>query len=159
MEHLWTPWRFKYITSTDRPEGCVFCVLPEQKEDASNLIVHRARFCFVILNLFPYNTGHLMIVPFKHEAVLSSLDDETTNEMMTLAKRCQRAMNEEYKPDGYNVGFNLGKCAGAGIAEHVHLHVVPRWIGDSNFMAVLGETRLLPEELSVTYARLKKHFS
>lgn len=159
MDHLWTPWRFKYVISVDRPQGCVFCVLPAESNDRDNLILHRAERTFVILNLFPYNTGHLMIVPNVHCAKLWELEDEITNEMMALSKKCQQAIEHEYKPDGFNVGFNLGKCAGAGIAEHLHMHVVPRWVGDSSFMSVIGETRLMPEELGETYTRLQKYFS
>lgn len=159
MEHLWTPWRFRYIVGAEKPTGCVFCVLPAEKEDSKNLILYRGKFCFVILNLFPYNTAHLMIVPYLHESVLADLDDDTSNEMMSLAKFCQRSIATEYNPDGFNAGLNLGKCAGAGIAEHLHMHVVPRWIGDANFMSVIGETRLIPEELSETYTRLAKYFT
>ncbi len=159
MEHLWTPWRFKYVIGSERPPGCVFCVLPAESQDEKNLILHRGQHTFVILNLFPYNTGHLMIVPYIHEAKLFVLDDVVSNEMMTMSKKCQAAFEQEYRPDGMNVGLNLGKCAGAGIAEHVHMHVVPRWIGDASFMGVIGETRLMPEELSVTYSRMRKYLA
>lgn len=158
MEHIWTPWRFKYIVKLDKPTACVFCKLPSESADEQNLIVHRAQDSFVILNLFPYTTGHMMVVPYVHEARLASLPDQISNEMMSLAKKCQVALEQEYKPDGFNLGFNLGKCAGAGIAEHLHMHLVPRWIGDGNFMSVIGETRMVPEELHETYARLKKYF-
>jgi ATP adenylyltransferase len=159
MEHIWTPWRYKYVVSTaEKPQGCVFCVLPSQENDEANLIVHRGESSFVILNLFPYSTGHVLIVPYAHEHELTALDDSITNEMMTLSKRCQRILQKEYKPDGFNMGFNLGRCAGAGVADHLHMHVVPRWIADANFMFVIGEAKLMPEELNVTRERLSNGF-
>lgn len=158
MEHIWSPWRYRYIASADKQEGCAFCKALERQNDREALILHRARFNFIILNLFPYTSGHLMIVPYEHLAMLSELDQETTREMMELAKRAQLALAAEYKPDGFNIGMNLGRAAGAGVADHLHLHVVPRWVGDANFVSVVGETRVLPEDLSTTYEKLKKHF-
>jgi ATP adenylyltransferase len=158
MEHTWSPWRYRYIAAADSEKECVFCRALRSGDDRANLIVHRARWNFVILNLFPYTNGHLMIVPYAHIASLADTDEATTSEMMELAKRAQRALESEYHPDGFNIGLNLGRAAGAGVAEHIHLHVVPRWSGDANFVSIVGETRVLPEELETTFDRLKKHF-
>jgi len=159
MEFIWSPWRYQYVTSADKTPGCVFCRVLEEDDNEKNLVVHRAPLNFVILNRFPYTSGHLMIVPYKHESSLLGLDQATSTEMMELAKLSQKALEAEYQPDGYNIGLNLGKCAGAGIAAHVHMHVVPRWTGDANFVSVISETRILPEELSRSFEKLSKHFS
>jgi len=138
--------------------GCVFCDrvrLPEEY-DRKNLILLRAEHNFVILNLYPYNSGHLMVVPNRHTADFASMDAETVNEMMALAQRLLRTIEAEYKPQGFNLGMNLGRVAGAGVADHVHMHVVPRWAGDSNFMPIVGATKVMPELLETTYDRLKK---
>ena len=158
MEHLWSPWRYKYIASVDRQEGCVFCRIEQEQNDIENYVVYRARLNFIILNLFPYTSGHLMIVPYEHVASLPSVNEATTTEMIELAKRSQAALEAEYHPDGFNIGMNLGRSAGAGVADHLHMHVVPRWCGDANFVSIVGETRVLPEDLSSTYQKLKKHF-
>jgi ATP adenylyltransferase len=158
MDHLWSPWRYKYIASADRQEGCVFCRIEQADKDAENYVVHRARLNFIVLNLFPYTSGHLMIVPYQHVASLPSVNEATTTEMIELAKRAQVALEAEYHPDGFNIGMNLGKSAGAGVADHLHLHVVPRWTGDANFVSIVGETRVLPEDLITSYERLRKHF-
>lgn len=158
MEHLWSPWRYCYIVTVDRVEGCVLCRVQEPAKEAENYVVYRGALNFVILNLFPYTSGHLMIVPYAHIASLAATDEATTTEMMTLAKRAQTALAAEYHPDGFNLGMNLGRSAGAGIAEHLHLHVVPRWTGDANFVSIIGETRVLPEDLATTYEKLKSHF-
>ena len=164
MEHIWSPWRYKYIASADRETGCVFCRVhgtdPREatEKDQANYVVFRGELNFVILNLYPYTSGHLMIAPYEHTASLSEIDLATTAEMMVLAKRAQLALEAEYKPEGYNIGMNLGKCAGAGVADHLHLHVVPRWTGDANFVSVIGETRVLPEELPATWDKLRKRF-
>jgi ATP adenylyltransferase len=160
MEHLWSPWRFKYVANADHQEpGCVFCKLPADVEDEKNHIIYRDSLNFIILNLFPYTSGHLMIVPYQHEPSLPALPEDATVEMMRLAKRALVALETEYHPDGFNVGLNLGHSAGAGVAGHLHLHVVPRWTGDANFLSTLGETRVIPEDLPTTYAKLKKHFA
>src|SRR5215831_3126891 len=122
MEHIWSPWRYQYITSANRAPGCVFCSMIAADDDAKNYIIHRAKLNFAVLNLFPYTSGHLMIVPYQHIAALSSLEDSVTTEMMSLAKRSESALEAEYHPDGFNMGMNLGRSAGAGVAEHVHLH-------------------------------------
>ena len=159
MDHLWSPWRYKYIASADRQEGCVFCRIEQEHKDAENYLVYRARLNFIILNLFPYTTGHLMIVPYEHVASLSSVNEATTTEMIELAKSSQDALETEYNPDGFNIGMNLGRSAGAGVADHIHLHVVARWTGDANFVSIVGETRVLPEDLSTTCDKLKRHFN
>ena len=159
MDHLWSPWRYKYIASADRQEGCVFCRIEQEHKDAENYLVYRARLNFIILNLFPYTSGHLMIVPYEHVASLASVNEATTAEMIQLAKRAQLALEAEYNPDGFNIGMNLGRSAGAGVADHIHLHVVPRWSGDANFVSIVGETRVLPEDLETTRAKLKRHFA
>jgi ATP adenylyltransferase len=158
MEHLWSPWRFQYIASADRQTGCVLCRIIGEHQDDQNFVVHRARTNFIILNLFPYTSGHLMIVPYPHVAQLSSVDSDTATEMMELAKQAEAALIDEYHPDGFNIGMNLGRSAGAGIADHLHLHVVPRWSGDANFVSIIGETRVLPEDLATTLQKLRRHF-
>jgi ATP adenylyltransferase len=139
------------------PEGCLFCVKPHE-EDAQAHIVYRGRLCFVILNRFPYNNGHLMVVPYAHVATLEDLDAETLVELMTLAQLCLRVLREAYSPQGFNVGMNIGEVAGAGVAGHIHLHVVPRWGGDTNAMTVVGGMRVIPEWLNQTYERLRPLF-
>ena len=159
MEHIWSPWRYKYIASSERDTGCVFCSIQQEGSDRENLIIHRASLNFVILNLYPYTSGHLMIVPYEHVASLASVTEPVTTEMMALAKKAQTSLEAEYRPDGFNIGMNLGRNAGAGVAEHIHLHVVPRWAGDANFVSIIGETRVLPEDLATTYDRLMKYFA
>lgn len=164
MEFLWSPWRNHYVTSdqAQQPPGCIFCsfaVPPAPEFDDEHYILFRGQYNFLLLNLYPYTTAHLLIVPFAHVAELADVVKPVTDEMMDLAKAAQRAIDLEYKPDGYNLGMNLGSAAGAGIAAHLHLHLLPRWSGDANFMTTVGETRVLPEALSDTYQKLKKHFS
>ncbi len=160
MDFLWSPWRSHYVASTKKPSGCVFCHIAQSspESDPASFVLWRGRFNFIILNLFPYTTAHLMIVPFEHIADLSSLEKSASDEMMDLAKRVQRAMMEEYHPNGFNLGMNQGSAAGAGIAGHLHLHLLPRWNGDANFMTTIGETRVLPESLEDTFRKLAKHF-
>ena len=161
MDVLWSPWRYDYITGSGKEKtgACVFCeILNSSARDEETFILERAEFNFVILNIYPYTTGHLLVVPYAHIADLDKADKKTTDEMMDLMKRCQTALAEEYKPDGFNLGMNLGKCAGAGIEHHLHWHVVPRWEGDNNFMPVIGETRVMPQHLHESYDRLKPYF-
>ena len=158
MEYLWSPWRYKYIASADEDPGCVFCRVQQQGSDHENLVIHRGSLNFVILNRFPYTSGHLMIVPYEHTASLASVGEPVTTEMMALTKKTQLALQAEYRPDGFNIGMNLGRSAGAGVADHIHLHVVPRWAGDANFVSIIGETRVLPEDLAASYDRLRKYF-
>ena len=163
MDFVWSPWRYHYIRANadgvHAPDGCVFCRAPEASDPAAALVVARGERNYIILNLFPYTSGHLMVVPYAHVSSLADVDDRTSAEMMSLAKRSQRAIDAVYRPDGYNVGLNLGKAAGAGIEQHLHLHVVPRWIGDANFVSVVGETRVIPEDLQVTYEKLSRQFA
>jgi ATP adenylyltransferase len=156
MDYLWTPWRYRYIAEARNATGCVFCDLPAANRDEETLIVLRGAKNFVILNRYPYTSGHVMIVPYLHTADFARLETATTAEMMLLAQRVQAALAGVYNPDGFNLGMNLGRSAGAGIADHLHLHLLPRWNGDTNFMTTVGETRMQPEELSVTYSRLRK---
>ncbi len=152
MDYLWTPWRYRYIAEVRKAVGCIFCNLPAAKQDEKSLIVLRGAKNFVILNRYPYTSGHVMIVPYAHTADFARLDVETTAEMMLLSQRVQAALGGIYHPDGFNLGMNLGRAAGAGIADHLHLHLLPRWSGDANFMSTIGETRLEPEDLATTYA-------
>jgi ATP adenylyltransferase len=154
MDLIWTPWRYRYIGSATKEEGCIFCALQKHK-DAEAFIVHRGEKNYVVLNAFPYTTGHLMVVPFQHVGDLAECDTPTLDEMMRLAQRMQVALSAVYHSDGFNLGMNLGRSAGAGVAGHIHLHLVPRWNGDANFMTTVGETRLVPEDLASTYTKLR----
>lgn len=158
MDYLWTPWRYQYISqaTSGKKADCIFCDAASRSDDDVTLVVHRGVSSFVILNRFPYTSGHVMVVPYAHVAELSQVEQATLTEMMQQAQKVERAFKSLYKPDGMNFGMNLGRAAGAGIAGHLHLHGLPRWIGDANFMTVAGETRVLPEELAVTYERLRK---
>lgn len=155
MERLWAPWRMQYVASAAKSDGCIFCEKWKVEEDAENLILFRGEACFAILNLFPYNNGHLMIVPIRHVADIVDLNTSEQAEMFRLMQRMVSALRETMSPHGFNIGFNLGRAAGAGIADHLHLHVVPRWSGDTNFMPVLGATRVISEALEETYCKLK----
>ncbi|MBK8301912.1 MAG: HIT domain-containing protein [Chloracidobacterium sp.] len=161
MDVLWSPWRYDYITGggVTKPAGCVFCqILINSASDEENFILHRAEFNFVILNIYPYTTGHLMVLPYAHLSGPATADKQTTDEMMDLVKTAQSALTDIYSPDGINLGMNLGKAAGAGVADHYHMHILPRWIGDVNFMTAIGQTRTLPETLPETYKKLKDKF-
>jgi len=163
METKFTPWRLKYINDSnqpDQPEGCVLCRLPQapKKDDPSNLVLYRGEHCYIVLNLYPYNTGHLMIVPYVHTADLPGLADAVAQELFSLSRLSVAWLAKEYQPHGFNLGMNLGRIAGAGIDDHLHLHIVPRWSGDSNFMPIIGGTKLIPEALDQTYARLHPYF-
>ena len=155
MDYLWTPWRYRYVTDPTKDDRCIFCAALEQ-DDAKSFIVFRGKKNFVILNRFPYTTGHVMIAPLAHIAELTDCDSPTLTEMMELAQRVQRALAANYKPEGYNLGMNLGRCAGAGVTGHLHLHVLPRWSGDTSFMSSIAETRIEPEDLAVTYEKLRR---
>jgi len=157
LERLWTPWRLAYVSGGGESGGCVFCNAL-QEEDSTPLIVFRGTACYVILNLFPYNNAHLLIVPNRHVATLAEATAEELSELMALARVAELAITEAYAPHGLNLGINLGKPAGAGVPGHLHMHVVPRWNGDTNFMTVIGQTRVLPEELPITADRLRPIF-
>jgi ATP adenylyltransferase len=161
LQRLWSPWRSKYIASgvDSQAEGCVFCrMAANPDQDAANFVVHRGEHSFVVLNLYPYITGHLMIVPYLHTNEFDSVAKEITDEMMDLTKRSQTALRKVYSPSGFNMGMNLGAAAGAGIADHLHIHLLPRWTGDTNFMTTVGESRVIPEALEVTYEKLRSKF-
>jgi ATP adenylyltransferase len=158
MDYLFTPWRYAYITTPEKPGECVFCVQLRKKDDAEALIVHRGKHCFVILNAYPYTSGHVMIAPYEHTDQLQKLSSEAAEEMMGLMQKLEGMLRELYKPDGLNMGINLGKAAGAGVAGHIHMHVLPRWVADANFVSVIGETRVLPEAMEETYRRIKEKF-
>jgi ATP adenylyltransferase len=186
VDHLWTPWRYTYVTEADtklRPgippeldayphdSGCVFCNLiaavdyavehgmSRKSAERAALVVARAGENYICLNRYPYTSGHIMVVPYDHQSSLAALDGDAAQEMMTLARRAEAALGATYHPDGFNFGLNLGKSAGAGVAGHLHLHALPRWTGDTNFMTVTGETRVLPEDLTVTWERLRSAFA
>ncbi len=156
MNHIWSPWRMSYIQNDDRESKCAFCQELSQPNSVQNLIVFRGQRSFIILNRFPYNSGHLMVVPYEHKATLEDLDAETRAEIMELGNLATRALQDAYHPQGFNLGINIGSAAGAGILEHVHLHVLPRWTGDTNFISTLGATRVLPESLEATFTRVKE---
>jgi ATP adenylyltransferase len=164
VDRLYTPWRFDYIKgATGEKSGpdvpCVFCALRDRPgDDEQTYVVHRARLNFIVLNIYPYISGHLLIVPFEHVADLDALSKEASDELMDLAKRSQAVLRDTYRPHGFNFGMNLGQAAGAGVAGHVHLHAMPRWSGDANFMTTVGETRVIPEDLRATYDKLKGQF-
>jgi ATP adenylyltransferase len=159
-ERIWAPWRLEYVkdASKDSEAECIFCAKPAAGDDEGNLIVHRGERCFVILNLFPYTNGHLMVAPFDHLGSITELPAETIAEMMELAQRAMRGLEDRYAPHGYNVGFNQGRVAGAGVEHHIHMHVVPRWGGDTNFMPVLADTRVMPQSLEQSYETLRDVF-
>jgi ATP adenylyltransferase len=158
LDRLWNPWRYQYVSKENKPDGCIFCALPREDRDEQNLIVYRGQSNYIILNRYPYTTGHLMVVPYHHTNSLQGIDEATAMELFSLVRTAEGKLRSIYRPNGMNLGMNLGEAAGAGIAEHIHMHVLPRWIGDSNFMTVIGETRILPEDLSETYRRLKAVF-
>jgi ATP adenylyltransferase len=185
MDPLWTPWRYKYVSTADTAArqgvplelaawpgdtGCVFCnllaasahavengIAPRDADRSAN-IVHRGEYCFICLNAFPYNSGHVMVLPYEHTSDMGGLETYAAQEVMSLAQRLDRVLRSVYRPDGINLGMNLGKAAGAGVVGHLHLHMLPRWLGDTNFMTVIGETRVLPESLDITWERLHAEF-
>lgn len=156
-EQLWAPWRIKYILN-EKEEGCVFCKKVSENNDEKNYILYRGKHAFVVLNLYPYNNGHLMVVPYRHIADFSRLNDNELCEMMRLVSTSTKALQSCMNPDGFNIGANIGAIAGAGIADHIHMHVVPRWSADTNFMPVLTSTNVIPESLDEAYILIKKAF-
>jgi ATP adenylyltransferase len=160
MNRLWAPWRMKYIKEEiDNPDkGCIFCTKPKQSDDKKNLILFRGKTAFVICNKFPYNNGHLMVVPYQHTCSLDDVTDESSLELWRLVALCRRVLAKAFSPDGFNIGMNLGRVAGAGIDTHLHVHIVPRWNGDVNFMPVIGETKVISQSLEETYEALRGEF-
>jgi ATP adenylyltransferase len=158
MNHIWTPWRMEYIEKHGKEAGCVFCNAHAKVDGADNLIVHRGALAFVILNRYPYTSGHVMVVPFQHKPNLEQLDQATRAEIIELTSRATTVLCKVYNTDAFNIGLNIGEAAGAGVKEHVHVHIVPRWNGDTNFMSTLADTRVLPEALANTWQRIKEGF-
>jgi len=155
MEHLWAPWRIRYILGP-KETGCFFCRKSQEADDAKNHVLIRERTCFALLNTYPYNAGHLMVAPYKHCGDLDDLAEQELADLMLLTRRCKQLLAKALKPDGFNVGINFGRVAGAGVADHVHIHIVPRWNGDTNYMPVLGDVRVIPQALDEIYAELRK---
>ena len=155
LDYLWTPWRYAYVTAAEKISGCLFCDLLKAGDDQKANIVYRGRHCFIILNTYPYTSGHVMILPYAHLDELWKLPIEAAHEMMDLSQRMETVLRRLYSPNGVNLGMNIGQAAGAGVAGHIHMHVLPRWVADANFMSVVGETRILPEALETTYSRIR----
>ncbi len=158
MNVIWAPWRMAYIKQARRPRGCIFCAKSRARRDAANLLLHRGRHGFIIMNLFPYNSGHLLVAPYAHVKSIEHLPDSVTLDLLKLTNRALRVLRAEMRPEGFNVGINLGRVSGAGIEGHTHLHIVPRWNGDTNFMPLFAETRVIPEHLVATYRKLRTRF-
>ena len=159
MDYLWTPWRYAYITGAKTGQECIFCDKKDQSSDRESWVVHRGEHCYICLNAFPYTSGHVMIVPYEHVDELQKLSTAAAREMMELCRRSEKVLRSLYRPDGINLGMNIGAAAGAGVAGHIHMHALPRWIADANFMTVIGETRVLPESLETTWERMKQEFA
>ena len=158
MEQLWAPWRGKFV-ETAKYEDCIFCELTKAGNDKEKLILYRGKESFIIMNAYPYAAGHLMVAPFRHVARLADLTAMEKAEIMDLVAKCEEVLTAAMKPEGFNVGLNLGRAAGAGVDKHLHCHIVPRWVGDTNFMPVLGDTRVINEALDKTYDKLKEYFN
>jgi len=158
VELLFTPWRLAYVTRRDEEAGCALCRARDGQDGADRLVVHTGETCFVVMNLYPYTGGHVMVTPKRHIATLAEAKSEELAELMALARKLEQVFREVYKPEGINIGMNLGRAAGAGIADHIHLHVVPRWHGDTNFMTSVSGTRVIPEDPEQSAARLRPHF-
>jgi ATP adenylyltransferase len=159
MDYLWTPWRYQYVTNLGEQVECIFCaVAVDSSQDRTHLVVSRGARNLIMLNRYPYTSGHLLVVPYEHVATLEDLPDETLVELIRLARLAEKHLRALYRPEGLNLGFNIGRSAGAGVAGHIHLHALPRWTGDTNFMTSLGETRVLPEALETTWERLHVAF-
>jgi ATP adenylyltransferase len=158
MDRLWTPWRYQYVTKSlpGSSSGCIFCEKTADPDDRANFVVHRGERNIVLLNIYPYNNGHVMIAPRQHAATLGDLSAEAAREMMDLTRHCEQLLRAVYRPDGINLGMNIGECAGAGVAGHIHMHVLPRWAGDAGFITTVSETRVVPEDLETTWRRLRE---
>ncbi|MFQ5449180.1 MAG: HIT domain-containing protein [Nitrospinaceae bacterium] len=157
MKQIWAPWRMEYIQG-DKSGECIFCTLPRAGDDEKNFILFKGPRCFIIMNIFPYNTGHVMISPYRHLSCLTLLDEEECAEMNHLTRKCVEILRTVTAPEGFNIGINLGKAGGAGFDEHIHVHIVPRWTGDTNYMPVLADTKIHPEHLRATYEKMAPHF-
>lgn len=155
---IWAPWRMQYILSKKGP-GCIFCEEPKEDKDRENLILFRSTQGFIIMNLYPYNNGHLMVVPYRHVYSITELSNDELLDLMKMVQQSVQCLKEAFRPEGFNIGVNIGKVAGAGIEEHLHFHVIPRWVGDTHFMAVLGEVRVIPEHVLSTYDKLFPFFN
>lgn len=157
MDTLWSPWRYRYIKEGGAPDGCVFCRIGSAsvEQDEENLVVLRGEYNFIVLNRYPYTSGHAMVIPYEHWGSLAEASVEALEEMMRLTQRLEVALRNQYRPEGVNIGMNVGKAAGAGVAGHIHMHALPRWVADSNFITTIGETRVLPEELEQTWRKLR----
>ena len=158
MEYIAAPWREEYVKKVFKMKGCIFCKAMKQKNDRECFILYRGKHNFILLNKYPYTPGHLMIAPNEHLDSIESAEKESTDEMIELLKKCLRILKEQYKPQGFNTGMNIGHSAGAGVADHYHLHIIPRWVGDSNFMPLVGKTKVVLQDLHTTYDRLLPHF-
>lgn len=158
MKQLWAPWRLAFVEQAAHHRGCIFCEKPVLKQDDKSFILRRGRHAYVLMNIYPYNNGHLLIAPYRHIAAIEKLPEPVLLDMMQLAQASLKALRRAYAPEGFNLGVNQGKAAGAGIEHHIHLHIVPRWGADTNFMPLLGETRVLPQHLEASYQRLKAAF-
>jgi ATP adenylyltransferase len=159
MDYLWTPWRYAYLVEPKDGQQCVFCDKQRNTDDRSSWIVYRGTHCYICLNAFPYTSGHVMIIPYEHLDELQKLSSAAAREMMDLSQRSETILRSLYRPDGVNLGMNIGAAAGAGVAGHIHMHVLPRWVADANFITVVGETRVLPESLEITWERMKEAFA
>ncbi|MFQ5343742.1 MAG: HIT domain-containing protein [Anaerolineae bacterium] len=155
MERLWAPWRMEYLQG-EHVESCIFCEKPAEEDDRANFLLYRGEHAYILINIYPYSNGHLMVAPYAHVAQLTDLDEAVRVEIMELTTLCTRLLSHTSHPTGFNLGANMGKAAGAGFDEHFHMHIVPRWLGDTNFMPVVGNTRVIPESLDETYERLKQ---
>lgn len=158
MDKIFAPWRGRFVLSKIKYKGCIFCIKQKEKQDKKNYVVYRGKMCFIILNIYPYNPSHLMIAPYRHIGNFEDLQDNEMLEIMQLTKSSIKILKKEISPDGFNLGYNLGKVAGAGISEHIHLHIVPRFLGDTNFLPIIGETKIISISLDETYKRLRKYF-
>jgi ATP adenylyltransferase len=160
MEYLWAPWRMEYINKAieNKDEGCILCLTPDESADSDRMVLYRGKYNFVIMNAFPYNSGHLMVAPFEHAAMISQLSEQARHEHIDIVSRCLDILAKAIKPAGFNVGLNLGRVAGAGVEKHMHCHVVPRWGGDTNFMPVISNTKVVNETLEATFCLLKPYF-
>jgi ATP adenylyltransferase len=157
MKYLWAPWRMEYI-EMEKPKGCILCEKPEQNKDTENYILYRGSKNFIILNIYPYNPGHLMVAPYRHVATLDELTSEERHELFDIVSRSVEILRGELNPQGFNIGINIGRVAGAGIEDHIHTHIVPRWQGDSNYMTIISDVKVVPEALAKTYQKLKEKF-